>query len=93
MADIRLYGGNHSPWVQAVMLGLHEKAIDYAHSTVPAPEAFLRWGVWMPAASFDGEPWQIESSEILKKIGFSEVSEEDLVAVHREGCGQKIVPT
>lgn len=81
MDNIRLYGADHSPWVQAVKLGFHEKDIDYSQSTVPAPEAFIQWGVMMPAASFDGEPWQLESTKILERVGFAEVSSEDMQAV------------
>lgn len=30
---VEVYGGDHSPWVQAVLLALHEKGID--HRTCP----------------------------------------------------------
>lgn len=78
MSDIRLYGVDHSPWVQAVMLGLHQKKIDYSRSTVPSPEVFVSTGVWMPAASFNGEPWELESASILQRLGFSDVSDEEM---------------
>ena len=26
---VEVYGGNHSPWVQAVLLALHDKQIDH----------------------------------------------------------------
>lgn len=87
MPNIRLYGNDHSPWVQAVMLGLHQKGMDYQRSTVPAPEAFIHSGVWMPAMSIDGEPWELESSDMLQKIGFSEVSEDEMKDIRKTWRG------
>lgn len=87
MAATRLYGNDHSPWVQAVMLGLHQKGINYSRSTIPSPEGFLSSGVMMPAASFNGEPWQLESADILHHLGFSPISEKDMVAVRRTWGG------
>ncbi|MGI9285445.1 MAG: hypothetical protein ACR2P1_08645 [Pseudomonadales bacterium] len=65
-----VFGSNHSPWVQAILLALHEKGIE------------RRWGVLMPAVSIDGEPWENESSQILVKLGYEPISYEDLQAVH-----------
>ena len=87
MPDIRLYGNDHSPWVQAVMLGLHQKGLDGSRSTVPPPEVFLRWGIMMPAASFEGGPWELESRHILHKLGFSEVSDRDMAAIRNTWLG------
>jgi glutathione S-transferase len=74
---IEVYGNNHSPWVQAVLLGLHEK--DLAHTVIASPplKVFLKWGVLMPAARIDGDDWQIESSQILHRLGFSEITREE----------------
>ncbi len=33
--DAKIYGHNHSPWVQAVLLGLHEKKIKYTLYQTP----------------------------------------------------------
>jgi hypothetical protein len=35
----------------------------------------------MPAVSIDGEPWEIESTQILVKLGLDPISDEDLQAV------------
>lgn len=78
---IQLYGNDHSPWVQAVMLGIHQKQLPNTRTTVPPWEAFSQWGVMMPAASIDGRPWQLQSKDILQDIGFSEVSKEDMALV------------
>lgn len=78
---VEVYGGNHSPWVQAVLLVLHEKGIEHTLHQLPPLEAFKRWGVFMPAVSIDDEPWEIESSQILVKLGLEPISDEDLQAV------------
>lgn len=81
MTNLKLYGNNHSPWVQAVMMGLHQKHLDYTRTATPPLEVFLAWGCMMPAASFDDADWELESKTILHKLGFSEVSDEDMIAV------------
>ncbi|MEM6999743.1 MAG: glutathione S-transferase N-terminal domain-containing protein [Pseudomonadota bacterium] len=78
---VEVYGVNHSPWVQAVLLGLHERDIPYALVSVPPGEVLKRWGVFMPAVSIDGGPWEVESAEILVKLGFDPIAVEDLQAV------------
>ena len=79
---IKVYGYNHSPWVQAVLLGISEKKINYKLYQIPPLEVFKRWGVYMPAVSFNNEPWEIESTHILKKIGFEEINSNDLNAAN-----------
>jgi hypothetical protein len=81
MSEIRLYGNNHSPWVQAVMMGLHQKQLDYSRTSAPPIHVFLAWGCMMPAASFNGASWELESNNILLRLGFSEVSDGDMRTV------------
>ena len=68
---IRVYGGDHSPWVQAVLLGLHLKRIPHDVVTFPPLPVFLRYGVLMPVVSIDGGPWHHDSTRILEALGFS----------------------
>ena len=75
---VKVYGGYHSPWVQAVLLGLHERQIDYLVTALPPLETFVTDGVTMPAASIDGAAWQLESVDILQGIGCDDVSETEL---------------
>lgn len=76
-SHVRLYGNDHSPWAQGVILGLHERGIDHMLVTVP-PFAVLREsGVLMPAASLDGGPWMLDSEAILVAVGFSQVTREE----------------
>ena len=85
--EVRVYGVNHSPWVQAVLLGLHDKEIDYALSSLPPLDTFSKVGVLMPAASFDGGPWQLESADILERLGYRDISNEELAMVQRAWRG------
>ena len=79
---VDVYGADHSPWVQAVLLGLHEAGIEHRLRSLPTMESFLRTGVFMPLASIDGGDWQPESAEILQGIGFSEVSLDEMRLVN-----------
>ena len=42
--DAKIYGHNHSPWVQAVLLGFHEKKIKYTLYQTPPFEILKIWG-------------------------------------------------
>ena len=66
---VEVYGGNHSPWVQAVLLALHDKQIDHELRPLPPLATFRKWGVFMPVVSVNGAPWEKESSDILVKLG------------------------
>ena len=78
---VEVYGGYHSPWVQAVLLALHERGVEHRVRQVPPLEALLKWGVLMPAVSIDDGPWEIESAQILGKLGWGSISDVDLQAV------------
>ena len=71
---IKIYGFSHSPWVQAVLLGISDKKIDYKLYQIPPLEVFKRWGVYMPAVSFNDEG---KMTAKLKKQ--TEPKEEDLL--------------
>jgi hypothetical protein len=77
LRHLDVYGQDHSPWVQAVLLGLHEKRVPHDLTTAPPLSHFLEWGILMPAARAGGEPWQIESGEILERIGFNPIGSGD----------------
>lgn len=72
---VTVAGNDHSPWVQAVLLGLHERGIDHTLVTVPPLAVFLDAGVLMPAAKIDDGPWMHDSAAILAELGFSDVPE------------------
>ncbi len=87
ITTVKLYGNDHSPWVQAVMLGLHEKGWEYDRSTVPYWGSFKKWGPMMPAASINGSAWFLESRAILASVGFNEISDSDMLAIRRSWTG------
>ena len=78
---VEVYGADHSPWVQAVLLGLREKGIKHELLLLPPHAVFRKWGVLMPAVSIDGGPWEIDSTKILEKFGFGPVSKKELQLV------------
>ena len=87
--NVNVYGGDHSPWVNAVLLALYDKGIEHSSSQIPPLKVFKKWGVLMPAVSIDGEDWEIESSQILAKLGYEPISREDLKAV--QGAWQGVM--
>tara|TARA_B100001287_G_C22439137_1_gene415126 strand:- start:1 stop:312 length:312 start_codon:yes stop_codon:yes gene_type:complete len=70
---IALYGFPHSPWVQAVLLALHDRGIEYDLFLRPPYKIFTQWGVYMPAISINDGPWKIESTEMLVKLGYEPI--------------------
>ncbi len=81
VAHVWVYGGDHSPWVQSVLLGLHEKGVAHTVLTVPPLSVFLNSGILMPAARIDDGPWLLDSGRILGELGFSEVESEERQAL------------
>ena len=73
---VLVYGGDHSPWVQSVLLGLHERGIPHTVITAPPLSVLLNSGILMPAVSIDGGPGLLDSGRILGALGFSKVSPE-----------------
>tara|TARA_Y100000591_G_scaffold251627_1_gene223097 strand:+ start:166 stop:1005 length:840 start_codon:yes stop_codon:yes gene_type:complete len=84
---VRVYGFPHSPWVQAVLFALCEKNIEYKLDISPPLSVFKKWGVYMPAVSFDEGPWEIESTDIIAKLGFEAISNEALKAANKSWQG------
>ncbi|MEC8565819.1 MAG: glutathione S-transferase N-terminal domain-containing protein, partial [Pseudomonadota bacterium] len=75
---VDVYGADHSPWVQAVLLGLREKGIEPEIHLLPPLAVFRKWGILMPAVSIDGKPWQIDSTKILENFDFDPISDKEL---------------
>jgi len=81
--EVRLFGVDHSPWVQAVLLGLHDRGVPHEFSVTPSPSLFLASGVFMPAVRIDGGAWTYESASILQALGYAEAKPEDASAMLR----------
>lgn len=74
MSSIHIYGCNHSPWCQAVLLTLHMKGLNYTSSTLLHPRTVLegyRQGIpspiRMPAMWYNGKCYY-ESSNIIELL-------------------------
>lgn len=80
---VLVYGCDHSPWVQAVLLGLYEREIAHTVITAPPLKLFRCSGVLMPAVQIDGAPWMLQSQDILCGFGFQRISDDDMLAVFR----------
>ncbi len=87
MNRVDVYGADHSPWVQAVLLGLHDARIPHTLTSLPPVATFLSAGVMMPAAKVAGDRWQLESAEILRDIGFASVTDEQMRLVRGAWLG------
>ena len=74
---VTVYGNDHSPWVQSVLLALHDRAIPHTLVTVPPLRVFVDSGVLMPAARFDDGPWLLDSGRILEALDYPTVPEAD----------------
>ena len=84
---VLVYGGDHSPWVQTVLLGIAERNIPYTIITAPPFNVFNRWGVLMPAARIDGQSWMLQSEAILCELGFEQIGRDDKRAIIRSARG------
>jgi len=74
MSSIHLYGFNHSPWCQAVLLTLHMKGLAYSMTSLLHPKTVLesyRQGVpvpiWMPALWYNGKCYY-ESTNLIELL-------------------------
>jgi hypothetical protein len=85
--SVKVYGFTHSPWVQAVLLALCDKELEYKLYVRPPYEVFKKWGVYMPAVSIDDGPWEIESTEILTKLGYKPILDDELKAANNAWQG------
>ena len=80
--NAKVYGFTHSPWVQAVLLALYDKEQEYDLHIRPPYDVFKKWGLYMPAVSLDDGPWEIESTEILIKLGYKPILADELKAAN-----------
>ena len=85
--SVKVYGFTHSPWVQAVLLALCDKELEYELYVRPPYEVFKKWGVYMPAVSLDDGPWNIESTEILTQLGYKPILDDELKAANNAWQG------
>ena len=85
--NAKVYGFTHSPWVQAVLLALYDKEQECDLHIRPPYDVFKKWGVYMPAVSLNEEPWEIESTQILTKLGYKPILANELKAANNAWQG------
>ena len=85
--QVSVYGVLHSPWVQAVLLGLHDKRISHSIQPIPSLSSLVSSGFMMPAAQIDKGSWKLDSEEILKLLGYEGIDKVDKVAIFRTWNG------
>ena len=84
---VSLYGFDHSPWVQAVLVALREAKIPYDLTTLPPPNLFFSSGIMMPAAKMNGGEWSLDSEKIIHELGYEAISDENLKLVYDAWVG------
>ena len=84
---VSLYGFDHSPWVQAVLVALHEAKIPYDLTTLPTPKLFFSSGIMMPAAKLNGSEWRLDSEKIIHELGYEAITDENLRLVYDAWVG------
>ncbi len=82
-----LYGFDHCPWVQSVLVALHEAEIPYDLTTLPLPKLFLSSGIMMPAVKLNGSEWRLDSEKIIHKLGDEAITDEKLRLVYDAWAG------
>ena len=84
---VSVYGVLHSPWVQAVLLGLHEKKISHSIQPIPSLSSLISSGLMMPAAKINKGSWNLDSENILKLLGYEGIDKVDKLAIFRTWNG------
>lgn len=75
-ARVTVYGNDHSPWVQAVLLGAHDAGIPGELVAMPPLRVFGESGVLMPVAQVGDGDWLRDSERILVAMGEDPVAPE-----------------
>lgn len=69
-----IYGLDHSPWVQSVLLCLYFNKINYNIRTIPTVGLLIKSGVMMPALRIENSQWKLDSMNILQTLGCDPIS-------------------
>ena len=84
---IDLYGNDHSPWVQSVLLRLYDKNIRYNLRTIPPLSLFFKSGIMMPAMRINSYEWKLESTDLLQSLGCDSISNSEKKFIFRTWQG------
>ena len=85
---VEIYGEDHSPWVQSVLLGMHDNNINYNLRAVPTIGLLSKSGMMMPAMRIGRSEWKLDSMEILQTLGYDSVPslEKKMIFKTWNGC-------
>ena len=84
---IDLYGNDHSPWVQSVLLFLYDKNMIYNLRTIPTLSLFFKSGVMMPAMRVKSHEWKLDSADILVSLGCEPITDPEKKLIFRTWQG------
>ena len=89
---IDLYGNDHSPWVQSVLLYLYDKNMIYNLRTIPTLSLSFQSGVMMPAMRLKSNVWKLDSADILQSLGCDPItnSEKKLIFKTWQGVQHRV---
>ena len=82
-----VYGLDHSPWVQSILLSLYDNKLNYNIRTIPTLSLLSKSGVMMPAIRFGDSQWKLDSMEILLSIGYDPIPSSEKKLIFRTWQG------
>ena len=82
-----VYGLDHSPWVQSILLSLYDNKLNYNIRTIPTLSLLLKSGVMMPAIRIDDSQWKLDSMEILLSLGYDPIPSSEKKLIFRTWQG------
>ena len=82
-----VYGLDHSPWVQSILLCLYDNKLNYNIRTIPTLSLLSKSGVMMPAIRIDDSQWKLDSMEILLSLGYDPIPSSEKKLIFRTWQG------
>ena len=82
-----VYGLDHSPWVQSILLSLYDNKLNYNMRTIPTLSLLSKSGVMMPAIRIDDSQWKLDSTEILLSLGYDPIPSSEKKLIFRTWQG------
>jgi hypothetical protein len=82
-----VYGLDHSPWVQSILLSLYDNKLNYNIRTIPTLSLLSKSGVMMPAIRIGDSQWKLDSMEILLSLGYDPIPSSEKKLIFRTWQG------
>ena len=87
LETLDVYGLDHSPWVQSILLSLYDNKLNYNIRTIPTLSLLSKSGVMMPAIRIDDSQWKLDSMEILLSFGYDSIPSSEKKLIFRTWQG------